>query len=90
MWTSGAGLAVLQVLDVRVRAREEQALLARVGPAHDVRRTAVVVTYLDDLRIPLRLPDVVAVDDQTISCLGENGTQLLRSGRGLAVTVIRR
>jgi hypothetical protein len=74
VWTSVAGLAVLEVLDERVRAREHQTLLTGVRPADEVRRAPVLVTYLENLGVAIMVSDTVAVDDQAISNRCEHGS----------------
>jgi hypothetical protein len=50
---AAAAVLPLDVLDMRVWAREKQALVATVGPAHQV-RTAAVCSGLQDLAVSNR------------------------------------
>jgi hypothetical protein len=56
------------VLDARVGAREEEALVA-VRPSDAVRRGAVLTPNFQDLGVALGVPDVMALDDQPITDL---------------------
>jgi hypothetical protein len=57
----------LEVLDLRIAPGKEETLVAVVTPAHEVRRISVLAADLEDLRVAIRLADVVALDDQTIT-----------------------
>ena len=56
-----------EVLDARVRSREEQALVAVVAPTNEPWRTAVLAPNLQDLRISITLTNVMALDDESIA-----------------------
>jgi hypothetical protein len=86
--TSVAGLAVLEVLDERVRAREHQTLLTGVRPADEVRRAPVLVTYLENLGVAIMVSNTVAVDDQAISNRCEHGSNPPVSRRTLYAALL--
>jgi hypothetical protein len=58
---------VLEVLHERVGAREEQRFVTVVLPTHAVRRAIVGSLGLEDLAIPVRLTESVALDHDAIS-----------------------
>ena len=60
-------LAVPDVLDDGVAAREEQPLVSVVVPPHEERRTPILAVHLQDLGVTVRLTHVMALDDQPVS-----------------------
>ena len=80
------------VVDLGIRAGEEQALVTVVVPPHEVGRTTALAVYLKDLRIPIRLSDMVTLDHESITdfrvhvitplvlVLGSNISQPSKSG----------
>ena len=52
-----------------VRPWEAESFVA-VVPAHDVRRTSVLATYLEDLPLAAGRADGVTLHDEPIACLG--------------------
>jgi len=58
---------VLEVLDLRVRSGEEEALMAVVAPTHEPGRPTVLAVDLEDLGIPVGGADRMALDDQSIA-----------------------
>jgi hypothetical protein len=58
----------------RVRTREEQSLLARVVPANHVRRTATFAMDFQDLAVPFRLAQVVALDHEVVANFCSHGS----------------
>ena len=58
--------------DGRIRAWEEEALVAVLGPANPVGRRPVRPLDREDLRLTVRLADVVALDDDLVSDLGSH------------------
>ena len=65
------------VLELAVGARVEQRLVP-VVEAHEVRRPAVGAAHLEDLAVPVGLPDLLAVDDQAIADARLHGIPLRR------------
>ena len=57
----------MEVLNRRVRSREEQPLLARVAPADDVRRPAAGAVHLEDFPVAVRLAHAMALHDDTVT-----------------------
>ena len=55
------------MVDLGIGAGEEQAFVPVVVPPHEIRRTSVLAVYLKDLRIPIRLSDMVALDHESIT-----------------------
>jgi hypothetical protein len=58
---------VLEVLHVSLRTWEHQALVAGVGPPHQVRRAPIGVAHLKHLRMPHRLAETSAGNDEPVS-----------------------
>ena len=58
------------VVDLGIGAGEEQALVTVVVPPHEVWRTTALAAYLEDLRIPIRLSDMVTLDHESITHTG--------------------
>jgi hypothetical protein len=56
-----------EMLDRRVTRREEEPDVAVVAPLHEVRRRAIITMNLEDLRVAVRLADVMSLDDQPVS-----------------------
>jgi hypothetical protein len=56
-----------EVLDHCVTRREKQANVSIVAPLHEVRGRAVVAVNFEDLRVAVRLADVVSFDDQPVT-----------------------
>ena len=71
--------SVLRGHDVRVGARVDQTLVA-VAPLHGVRRSPVLAAHLDDLSLPGRRVDPVALDDQAVAHLCLHPSTMLRGG----------
>lgn len=74
------------VLDDRVGSREDESLVFVIRPLDDVGRLALLPPDLDDPTYSLRLPDAIALDDQTISDLG---VHVISSRYELATMVTR-
>lgn len=51
-----------------IAAGEDQALMAVIGPAHQVRRTSVLANF-EDLGITIGIADVMTSNDQSITLL---------------------
>jgi hypothetical protein len=63
---------------------EEQALVAGVLPPDDTGRTAVSSSHLEDFRVPVWLPGVVALDGQSVTdagCPGNRGSAVVGGER---------
>jgi hypothetical protein len=60
--------AGLRGQDVGVGTRIHESLMP-IAPPHDVRRGTVLATHLDDLAVPGRRVDLVALGDQTVAHL---------------------
>src|SRR6185437_8955010 len=67
---------VLDAVDRGVRSGEEQRLVTRVGPPHEVRRAAVLVADLQDDGVPDRAVDMRAPDHQPVTYGGKHRTLL--------------
>jgi hypothetical protein len=61
------GPSLREVLDHCVTRREKQPNVSIVAPLHDVQRRAVVAVNFEDLRVPVRLADVMSFDDQPVT-----------------------
>jgi len=60
-------LVAFEVLDARVRSREEKAFVAVIAPPNDVRRRPFFSVDFQDLGVPVGFADVVALDDDPIT-----------------------
>jgi hypothetical protein len=67
---------VVEVVHYGVIARKIQSLLAAL-PTYEVRRTAVEAVNLENLAVPVDIPDLVPVDHDAITDAGFHGVSLL-------------
>jgi hypothetical protein len=63
---------VSYVLDLGVTSRIYQTLVTILGPTNHVGRLTVVALDLDNLSVSLRLPNTMALDDQSVALLGSH------------------
>jgi len=60
-------LVAFEVLDARVRSREEKAFVAVIAPPNDVRRRPFFSVDFQDLGVPVGFADVMALDHDPIT-----------------------
>jgi hypothetical protein len=56
-----------EVLNRGVARRKEQALVAVIPPANEIRRVTGRAPHLDDLTVSIGFTDVMALDDDAVS-----------------------
>ena len=76
-------LAAFEMLDARVRPREEKAFVAVIAPPYDVRRRPSFSVDFQDLCVPVGFADVMALDHDPITDIRSHQTShtLLLFGR---------
>ena len=60
-------LAAFEVLDTRVRSWKEKAFVAVIAPPYDVRRRPFFSVDFQDIGVPVRFADVMALDHAPIT-----------------------